>query len=388
MIKRGQCSNSPSKCSNAANGTLLAYAGTNSICPECGAPLALVAGEGNSAPQPSTPPPINTQRQPPPPAQDYEDDYEDEKPNQALEFAKMAAMFVVVAGLVFFGLRYFTSRGENNQADIGNETTNQISVGQMSVADINPSLIANTASIIDVKASPSESAQSLGKIGVGVGVEINGKVNVDGIDWYRIMVPNQSGQTGYVKVSDVVPIDGGSLLTNQVTAAPVVSEVSEIPETIFYISGDKANIRDQAGLNGKKVAEMLRGDTLSASATRTVDGKTWYRVNLPTGGQGWISSSLLSRTPVSATPEITTDSAPKSSAISEGSNVVFTFDKVKVRQSPDAAATIDTDETQKGMVVLVDEVQTSGGSTWYHVHSNRFNIDGWVDAKSVKQVEN
>ena len=39
----------------------------------------------------------------------------------------------------------------------------------MSVTDINPNLIANTASIIDVKASPSESAQSLGKIGVGVG---------------------------------------------------------------------------------------------------------------------------------------------------------------------------------------------------------------------------
>ena len=97
------------------------------------------------------------------------------------------------------------------------------------------------------------------------------------------MVPNQSGQTGYIKVSDVVPIDGGSLLTNQVTTTPVVSEVSELPETIFSIYGDKANIRDQAGLNGKKVAEMLRGDTLSASATRTVDGKTWYRVNLPTG---------------------------------------------------------------------------------------------------------
>ena len=387
MIKRGQCSNSPSKCSNAANGNLLAYAGTNSICPECGAPLALVAADGNSAPQPLTPPPINTQRQAPPPAQDYDDDYEDEKPNQALEFAKMAAMFVVVAGIVFFGLRYFTSRGEG-QVDIGNETTNQISVGQMSVTDINPNLIANSVSIIDVKASPAESAQSLGKIGAGVGVEINGKVNVDGIDWYRILVPNQSGQTGYVKVSDVMPLDGGSLLTNQVTTAPIVSDVSEMPETIFYISGDKANIRDQAGLSGKKVAEMLRGDTLSASATRTVDGKTWYRVNLPTGEQGWISSSLLSRTPVSATPDIATDGAPKSSSISEGSNVVFTFDKVKVRQSPDLAATIDTDETQKGMVVLVDEVQSSGGSTWYHVHSNRFNIDGWVDAKSVKQVEN
>ena len=75
MIKRGQCSNSPSKCSNAANGTLLAYAGTNSICPECGAPLALVAGEGNSPAQPSTPPPVNTQRQAPPPVQDYDDDY-------------------------------------------------------------------------------------------------------------------------------------------------------------------------------------------------------------------------------------------------------------------------------------------------------------------------
>ena len=38
--------------------------------------------------------------------------------------------------------------------------------------------------------------------------------------------------------------------------------------------------------------------------------------------------------------------------------------------------------------LLYTSVQSSGGSTWYHVHSNRFNIDGWVDARSVKQVEN
>lgn len=393
MLKKGQCSNSPSKCNFAKDGTLLPYAGPSSICPECGAPLALVAApDGVVTPTQSTPKPV---------FEDDEDDYE-AAPSQALEFAKIAGLIAILGTAAFFGIKFFANMNNNSgNEEITNSIGNQVTNVPV-INEISPSQIAKVNNMLEVKVSPSMTSSSMGTLSIGTVVDINGSVSNEGIEWARIVLPNNSTQYGFVKTSDLIGLAGGDALVldpslagvNAVSAdvtplPPVIGPITESSETLLYVSSQTANIRAEAGANATKVSEALRGDTVVASASRTVDGKKWYRINLPSGGQGWISATLLSNTKPSDEPKpvIEEKTPSKPVPIEEGTNVVFTSEGVKVRNIPENADGNEQAEGKRGMVVQVQEIENKDGVTWYKVRSKRFNIDGWVEGKSVKSAE-
>lgn len=388
MLKKGQCSNSPSKCNFAKDGTLLPYAGPSSICPECNAPLAMVAAPpnlDNSADFVKKAP--------------IEEEYYEEKPSQALEFAKIAALIVIGGSLIFFGMKYFTNQNKEEITTIGNEVSNQVTIGQ--IEEINPAQIAKVNILADVKVTPSLTASTMGTLAVGTMVDVTGRVIADNVEWLRVIIPNNSTQYGFVKAQDLASLNQNdgivlnpSLEATNVVAAivppePVIGPISETSEQLFYVSSKIANIRVGAGASEAKLTESLRGDTLTSDASRMVDGKKWYRVTLPNGEKGWISASLLSTTkPIDEPePKIEEKEAPKPTLIEEGNNVVIVSDNIKIRNIPEIADGNEQAIAKRGMVVQVQEIENKDGATWYKVRSKRFNIDGWVEGKSIKSAE-
>lgn len=389
MLKKGQCSNSPSKCNFAKDGTLLPYAGPSSICPECNAPLALVAmppnAEANNNFSQSAP---------------IEEDYYEEKPSQALEFAKIAAFILIAGGLLFFGFKFFVNQKNNEEiTQIDNMQTNQTILGQ--IEEINPVQIAKVNFLTDVKVSPSLSASSMGTLSEGSMVDVTGKIFAENIEWFRIVIPNNSTQYGFVKAQDLQNLNQNDALAldpslngaNSVAAIippePVLGPIIETSQSLFYVSSKVANIRIEAGANAAKLTEALRGDTFTADASRMVDDKKWYRITLANGEKGWISASLLSSTkPVDEPePKIEEKEPQKPVLIEEGNNVLIVSDNVKIRNIPEIADGNEQALAKRGMVVQVQEIENKEGVTWYKVRSKRFNIDGWVEGKSIKSAE-
>jgi GW (Gly-Tryp) dipeptide domain len=389
MIKRGQCSNNPTKCSNAANNVLLAYAGPKSICPECGAPLALVAVENSDD---------NISFQSPNPAKS--DDYFEEKStNGMLDFVKTLAIIAVLGGAVFVGLKFFTSKNNAQDTNFSEQLGNQTVLPTNGFEQLSAPIIVKSNGMVEVKTSPSMSSESIATLGQGMTMDVEARGIVDGIEWLKVIIPNHSGQIGYVRAAEVSPLGDGMYSGMQdgmmgmpsnmvgmppVAAPPVIGPIVTMTDTIFYVQSDKANLRTDAGANAPKSSEAMRGETLNANASRTVGGKTWYRVTTKSGESAWVAASTLGKAPPA--PKDETAAVDAVVGVSAGANVVFVADKIKVKAA-DPTLGEDEIEARKDMVVQVDATEIRNGVTWYHIKSKRFNMDGWVDGRNVKAVE-
>ena len=393
MLRKGRCSNNVDKCSLAASGKLLPYAGIGSICPECGAPLALVAADDSAASSNDAENVMPTSRRKAPLQPVYE-----EEPSRGLEIAKIAAIVVIIAGGVFLGLRMFDNSHKGNQEDTvaSNETVAPSTDYQ--VEEFTEPQMLKTLANTPAYDTPAE-GKAIATIGAGVAVDVTGQTTYNGKNYYRVSIPYKQGMTGYVAAEQLVPVnqDGSMIGQPQIEdatpPAPVVSDITEQAPAILYVNSDKANIRDGVGLNAKKIAEALKGDTLTASATRTLDGKLWYRITLPSGGEGWVSASLLSSQKPSMEPVKTSgmkvyDTADATkTAIDSGSNVVISSESANLRNDSNASSADNIiSKLDKGTVLKVSEVKVVDGTTWLHVQSKALGVDGWVSKATVKPL--
>lgn len=389
MLKKGRCSNSASKCKLAQTGELLPYAGIGSICPECSAPLALVSIEAEVPPQktaPVTPTPTY-------------DDYDYEPSNKGLEWAKTIAIIVIVGALVFFGLRFaLGSRDSGDDIAISN------SVDESSIQALNPTAVARAKAAISVKAEADDAASEIGTLAQGVVVDVTGLLTKDGVSWARVTMPNQSTKSGFVHQADLESLSGGADLAiisgpmaNEIVPpdgaliTPMFTAITDMPPQTYYITSARANVRAEAGVNAARITELTRGDQLVADGSRMVDNKTWYRVKLPNGTYGWLSSSLVSNSPPvdESAPAPTPDETKTIGAdeiVTEGENVIIVTPQANIRSKPVIGEETIIGRADRGMVVRVDEVQSVDGTTWYHVKNNRFGIDGWISSSTARGV--
>lgn len=403
MLRKGRCSNHPSKCSAAKDGILLPFAGLGSLCPECGAPLALIASD-NEAANPTLPQSTYV-----PPAQNYstanqtndEADYYEEPSRKGNSFV-IAAFVLGILALAVVGLLVFKGRGQDNAAV---PTINAENLDQSQVAEITPAIIARTNASVDVKSSPSATAASLGMLNLGSVVDVTGRVNIENAIWARINIPNQPSKIGWLPESQLTSLSGvllsDSLSTNNIApstdvvlppAPPEITPIVEVAPRVLYVQSERANIRAEGDPNATKIGGGLRGDTLTADASRTFNGKIWYRVTMPNGEKGWVSASLLGPNPPPELPPAkepktteTTTSAPV--IVSEGSRIVISSSSATVFSAAGGGPDSKVGLAERGMVLQVDSVSQEAGQTWYHVKSNRHGIDGWVAATSAKPAQ-
>jgi SH3-like domain-containing protein len=393
MLRKGRCSNNGDKCSLAASGKLLPYAGIGSICPECGAPLALVASDNVEEPiQRTTETVSQGARRTARPRYEVE-----EEPSRGLEIAKIAAVVVIIAGGVFFGLRMFNNNQQNNQPEsASNEAVTN--TGDYQVEEFAEPQMLKTLANTNAFDTPAE-GKTIATIGEGVAVDVTGQTMYNGKNYYRVSIPYKQGVTGFVPADQLVPVNQDGMLNvepqivDTTPPTPVLSDISEQAPSILYVNSDKANIRDGVGLNAKKIAEALKGDTLTASATRTLDGKLWYRITLPSGGEGWVSASLLSSQKPSMEPVKTSglkvyETADASKVtIDSGTNVVVSSEQANLRNDSNASSADNiVSKLDKGTVLKVSEVKIIDGTTWLHVQSKALGVDGWVSKATVKPL--
>ena len=411
MLRKGRCSNNADKCSLARKGTLLPYAGIGSICPECGAPLALVSSANDESEIVSNPYEENNYASTP----DYERHTAPRRAKQqpvkeeksgALEAAKLGIVFVLVAAGVFLALRYFDYKNNNNESDSAVNSEQPIETSAYQVEEFSEPQVLKTSTAVSAYNTPAQE-KVIANIAEGVALDVTGQVNYNGINFYRVNVPYRGGMTGYVIADQLVPVSDSNAsgddsnspnaiedvpTTVTKAAEPVISDITERSDSIFYVNSPTANIRDGVGVKAAKVGSGVYGDTLTVNASRTVDGKIWYRVNLPSGGQGWISGSLLSSSkpkplPKSSTMKVYDTASHDDVTVQTGSNVVINSSQANLRSSAGASGADNiVSKVDKGTVMKVTDTKDIDGTLWLKVHSNALGIDGWVAKATVKPL--
>lgn len=102
-------------------------------------------------------------------------------------------------------------------------------------------------------------------------VKVSSKTKINGKTWYKV---SYGSKTGWVKSVNLSRI--------------IVSSAKKIAKT--YKSTTRKTMYAGAGTHQKKMGIISRGAVLSAKYSRTVNGKTWYKVKTSTGKYGWTSA--------------------------------------------------------------------------------------------------
>ena len=146
---------------------------------------------------------------------------------------------------------------------------------------------------------------------------------------------------------------------------PSAPETPETPETPVVsvtgtITASVLNVRATPG-TGTVIGARYRGETVTITATQTVDGKSWGKIS-----GGWISMEYVkTEAPAETAPE--TPESP-----SEGVACTVTGTVVNVRSGAGTDNSVTTTVT-KGTAITIVETKTAGGSDW-----GRLSSGGWI----------
>lgn len=322
-MNQGRCSNSPDACSLAAARSLQPWAGPDSVCGECGAPLARVAPPGGTA----APPPRSERvspasdreayvaaapARPQPTVFDSQDD-DTADPTRGGNGALVLGVLVLaalVAGFLLF--RWLDGASADTPAPgFGQAADAEAFSG--SVTPVNPPELRRLTATTEVLAAPVPTASVAATLTAGTMVDVTGRTEANGERWARVLVPGAAGRSAFVRErmlepltaagdgDPMAPLPGSGLQPGEAGPAPVApvppvaGPVESIPQQVLYVVAPRANIRAEAGAQAERISEMTRGDTMVAVARRDAGGgRIWYQVELPDGRSGWVNADLVS----------------------------------------------------------------------------------------------
>jgi uncharacterized protein YgiM (DUF1202 family) len=449
-LRKGRCSNDPKNCTLAENKTEIPYAGMDSVCPECGSPLAAIAFRA------PPPPPIAqavapdyTQTQTPSYAQDdvsrYDerraardqhptnarDDYSSDEPRPNDSVMKLTQLVIVgaaIALLGFFAWRMFLQPRPVSAPDLA-ATASVSGVGDQQVMPISPAQLRRVTVTTQALSIPAASGTIISQLPAGSVLDVSGQVQVDGITWLRVSLPNDSSKSGFVRADQLSSLGDGDLAITPVdqlpsstlpSAAPTqaarpetVGPIQARPPATFYIASLQANIRQEANASSVKVGAFEFTDPITVIGQRSVGASIWYQVQLPSGGNGWINGRLVSSTPratpldrESATPSAsvvkvptrpenssdqptedvsTLDSKPALSAVAPGTTMRVDSSVANLRKEPGVTGNSVVEVLQRDTLMSVEDVRILSGVPWYKVTSPN-GAQGWISGRTL--VEN
>ncbi|HRE47932.1 MAG TPA: PA14 domain-containing protein [Aggregatilineales bacterium] len=164
------------------------------------------------------------------------------------------------------------------------------------------------------------------------------------------------------------------------TPIPVVPTVQLTPKGVVIV--DKANVRSGPGVNYPVVAELFRDTTVLVAARNGIYGmETWFLINLPSGGQGWIYRRVFYpyNIPADLPTSAATFSAPEGSG--QPGDPVVAYEargvakvNVTVRSAPSTRTGTRLGVIPKGGAFLITKLSTN--RAWVKVIYD--NLTGWV----------
>lgn len=453
MVRKGRCSNDPTNCTLAGQKAELPYAGIDSVCPECGSPLAALAlGHATrpAAAAPIAPPPTPAPPPPPllPPAPVAQSEYQypprsepqhynrqpdfdggaREPSNNAMKLTQMVIIGVATALIGFFAWRMFLQPRPVEGPEIG-AAASVASAGDQQVTQISPAQLRRLSVASQAHSVPDAAGSIVGGLAAGSVLDVTGQVNVNGVNWLRISLPNDSSRSGFVRenqmesmgdpsltISPTDPMTGtlppGTVLPNPALPA-VIGPVQAREPATFYVASIRANIRQEADAASAKVGAFEFTDPITVVGQRAVGTNIWYQVQLPSGGNGWINGRLISATPrdipidraaAASTATVTkqpskpsfqpdavasdvgkSDNQAAMTAVGPGTTIRVDASVANLRKEPGATGNSIIEVLQRDTLLSVEDVRIINGVPWYRVTS-RDRAQGWVSGRTV--VEN
>ncbi len=324
-MNQGRCSNSPDACSLAAARSLQPWAGPDSVCAECGAPLARVApgaGMAGTGPHPDRVGPMAEQAaygstapaaaRPRPTVFDGPDDDAGD-PTRGGNGALVLGVLVLAALVAGFLLFRWLDRASADTPAPGFGQATDAGTFSGAVTPVNPAELRRLTVTAEALAAPVATASVAATLAAGTMVDVTGRAEAGGERWARVLVPGAAGRSAFVRESMLEPLtaagEGGLVATlpgsglqpgeagpAPVTPVPpVAGPIETIPQQVLYVVAPRANIRAEAGADSPRLSEMTRGDTMVALARRDAGGgRIWYQVELPDGRSGWVNADLVS----------------------------------------------------------------------------------------------
>jgi uncharacterized protein YgiM (DUF1202 family) len=448
-LRKGRCSNDSQNCTLAAAKTELPYAGLDSVCPQCGAPLAAIASQKAEPPPPPPPPayqpapPVQTVQTPSPAyrqeaprypqsAQRSGYDYEPETAPPRDGMMKLTQMVLAGAALAligFFAWRMFLQPRDVQAPDVSNAAQGQSAAGAQ-VTQISPPQMRKVNAAAQAHTIPDSTSAIVANLAPGALLDVTGQVQVNGVNWLRVTLPNESSKNGFVREDQLVALgDGGVTVspmdvpatgvpTNGVAppvtpATPVVQgPIQPLTPVKYYVATNTANVRQDADPNSARVKALTFNDEVDVVAQRSVGGKLWYQVQLPTGGSGWMNARLLSGDPrespidggqppntklekvvprtVPANDGATTETGKRDnqealSAYGPGATLRVDSTTANLRKEPGSSGSNIVEAMGRDTLMTVEDVRILNGVPWYRVTSPN-GVQGWVSGRVV--VEN
>lgn len=425
-VRVGRCSNDPDRCSLARERADLPYAGLDSLCPECGSPLALIASRPQKAPpaSPPPPPPVVPAQQPEwgeLAAGDGDGDLDDVRPRSGALNATLAV--VAAAALLAFGwfaVRMVTATDADGDSAIRAEQSED-AAAPTGVQALFPAEVRRVQIAADARREPDPNALVEVTLQAGQMVDMTGRVNVGGASWARVTLPGNGARSAWVREDQLGMLGdaSGPLIepdpANPNGVAPIPAPLPKEPPPVtsdgpvepveprvMYVTSQLANVREASSAASAKVAQMLYGDTLTVTAQQRVAGRLWFQVELPGGGQGWMNSDLLILTPPrapmdgppaqppSSPPKAEPDAAPpppgEQGAIGKGSAVTVVPTGANLRAEPSLDNGTIVGNAPGGTRLKVQGSRTVEGRLWYLVETP-MGYSGWVSSRVVAPAQ-
>ncbi len=415
-MRVGVCSNEPSACELARSQSELPYAGSGSVCPRCGSPLAA------SVDLPDEAVPISTQPAPesvgprpepqpqPPPRMEYVPDAQSGFTIMRLtRWVAIAALLVLVG---FIAWRLYGPKEDTN-GPAGRSGLSALTEG-LDIQQISPPELRRVDVSTEARVSPDPTSAVIMLLAPETILDITGRIQVGGLEWLRITLPTDRSRSGFIRedmlaplgegdidYSSLDPLAGNTINGSIMPVAPVqVGSVPLAQPMTYQIVGPPASIHQSPALESPQLGQVPSGVLVMVIAQQMSNGLPWYQVQLTNGNTGWISSNAAvlapqnlntaANTATATAPEASAMAASKAEAelpagpvaVSVGTLMRVDTPTANLWARPGATGEPVLEVLPTDTLMSVEDVRIVAGMPWYQVTSPKGN-QGWLSGRTL-----
>jgi N-acetylmuramoyl-L-alanine amidase len=235
-----------------------------------------------------------------------------------------------------------------------------------------------TADALNVRSTPGMNGKIITTVKNGSKYNyLASKKDSEGKTWYQIEY--KSGKKGWISAGYAKIINKGATTASTTTTTATKATTSGKK---VRITGGRVNVRSSAGLNGKKLGSVKKGEEYKYLATKKdSNGDVWYQIQYTSKTKGWVLGSLSKLVTEETKATTTTTAAEKT----ETKKVEITESPVNVRKSAstDSKKLGTTSEGKK--YKLLSTKKDKNGKTWYQIQYTS-KTKGWVLGTFCKLV--
>lgn len=417
-MRVGWCSNEPSACEFASSQLELPHAGSGSVCPRCGSPLAPIADLSEEAGPIFTQPASESEvpKPEPQPVPRYKRRMEHVADAQSGFTIMRLTRWVVSAALLvlvgFIAWRLYGPEQDTN-GPAGRSGLSALTDG-LDIQQISPPELRRVDVSTEARVSPDPTSAVIMLLAPETILDITGRIQVGGLEWLRITLPTDRSRSGFIRedmlaplgdgdsdYSSLDPLAGNTINGSIMPVAPV--QVGNMPlaqPMTYQIVGPPASIHQSPAFESPQLGQVPSGVLVMVIAQQSSNGLPWYKVQLTNGNTGWISSNAAVLAPqnlnaaagtaTSTAPEASTMPAPKAEAelpagpvaVSVGTLMRVDTPTASLRARPGAAGDPVLEILPTDTLMSVEDVRIVGSMPWYQVTSPKGN-QGWLSGRSL-----